>query len=446
MAFQAPRGTTDLLPPQAHALDRIQRIACSVFGLYGYGLIETPAFEQLDVFVRGIGQDTDVVGKEMFHVLSPGALAKQAEGAPLRPDDVLALRPEQTASVARAAVQHGLVPPDGATVKLWYRGTMFRAERPQKGRLREFHQVGAECLGAAGPSADAEAVVMLMHFFEECGIPRGALRLLLNSMGDAACRPAYRSQVRAFILDHAADLCPECVRRADTNPLRAFDCKNEGCRQVLADAPRITDLLCDDCAAHYASVKALLDAARVPYEEDPRLVRGLDYYTRTVFEVQADAGLGSQNALGGGGRYDGLIQEFGGRPTPGLGFAVGLERVQLVLEATGNAPDARPVPAAYLAAVDEDARPVVFALAQELRAAGLAAELDHQGRSLKSQFKQADRSGAPVVLVVGPDERAAGAARMRHMGTHEERTVALDAVVDAVKGECTATQEGDQDR
>jgi histidyl-tRNA synthetase len=428
MAFQGPRGTADLLFGQAHALNRIEQTAQAVFARYGYALIETPTFEQLDVFVRGIGEATDVVGKEMFRVFSPGALAKVAEGTPLKADEILALRPEQTAGVARAAVQHNLVPPDGATAKLWYKGSMFRAERPQMGRLREFHQVGAECLGAAEPTADAEVIIMLMRFFEACGIPREAMRLYVNSMGDAACRPAYREQVRAFILNNTSEICAECVRRADTNPLRAFDCKNPGCQAVMADAPRITDVLCEDCAAHYAQVKSLLDDADIPYTENPRLVRGLDYYTRTVFEVQVDTGLGSQNAIGGGGRYDGLLQEFGGKPTPGLGFAVGLERIQLVLEAVGTAVDASPAPAVYVAATGADTRTAAFSLARQLRDAGIATELDHQGRSLKSQLRQADKGGARLAVIAGSDELATGSVTVRDLATHEERKVLLGDV------------------
>jgi histidyl-tRNA synthetase len=432
MALRAPRGTTDLLPHQAQAFDRIQQIARAVFSRYGYSLIETPTFEQLDVFVRGIGEATDVVGKEMFRVFSSGALAKFAEKDELKPDEILALRPEQTAGVARAVVQHNLVPPESATVKLWYKGSMFRAERPQMGRLREFHQIGAECLGASEPTADAEVIIMLMRFFEACGIPRDAMRLALNSMGDDACRPAYREQVRAFIRDHTAELCPECVRRADTNPLRAFDCKNETCQRVLADAPRITDMLCAECRAHYEAVKELLDAAGIGYHEDSRLVRGLDYYTRTVFEVQVEVGLGSQNAVGGGGRYDGLMETFGGKPTPGLGFAVGLERIQLVLEATGNATSAHLAPAVYVAAVDATTRQAAFALAQRLRDAGISAELDHQARSLKSQFKQADKSGAGHVIIIGPDELAAGTVTLRALETRSERSIALSDIVETL--------------
>jgi len=305
---------------------------------------------------------------------------------------------------------------------------MFRHERPQKGRLRQFHQIGVECIGAAGPSADAEVIIMLMRFFEALGLPRGQMRLFINSMGDSACRPLYREALRAFILRSADGLCDECVRRADTNPLRAFDCKNPACAEVMAQAPQIDEALCGDCAAHYTSVRSLLDAAGVAYEENPQLVRGLDYYTRTVFEVQVDAGLGSQNAIGGGGRYDGLIEEFGGKPTPGLGFAVGIERIVLTLEAQGISVGAVPAPDVFVAAVDEEARAAAFSVAQSLRDAGTPAELDHQGRSLKSQFKLADKLGVAWVVVLGPDELASGEATLRSMKTHEERRIPLDSL------------------
>jgi histidyl-tRNA synthetase len=426
MAFKAPRGTNDLLPQQARALEELQGVAALVFARYGYELMETPLFEQLDVFVHGIGQATDVVGKEMFRVLTPAALARQAAGEKLRSEELLALRPEQTAGIARAAVQHGLVPPDGTPVKLWYKGSMFRAERPQMGRLREFHQIGAECLGAPKPTADAESILMLMSFLGACGVPSDRMRLLLNSMGDAHCRPAWREQVRSFILEHADSLCPECQRRADTNPLRAFDCKNESCQHTLEAAPRMTDMLCPECAAHYAEVKSLLDAAGQPYAEDFRLVRGLDYYTRTVFEVKATTGLGSQDALGGGGRYDGLLEGFGGRPTPGLGFAVGLERVQLLLDAIGHEAPAASKPVVYVAAAGEGTRQAAFALAQTLRDAGIATELDHQYRSLRSQFRQADKSGAAMTAIIGPDELAANKVKLRLMDSHEEHELVPD--------------------
>jgi histidyl-tRNA synthetase len=435
MALHAPRGTTDLIGRSAEAWHFMQQAAIDCFATYGYKLIETPTFEQLDVFVRGIGEATDVVGKEMFLVHSKHTLEKMAAGEPLKAEEQLALRPEMTAGVARAIVENNLVPPDSATAKFVYAASMYRHERPQKGRLREFHQIGAECVGAAEPSADAEIIIMLMQFFEGIGIPRDKMRLLVNSMGDDNCRPQYRQQVREFIMANAAGLCPDCVRRADTNPLRAFDCKNADCQAVLKDAPKITDVLCDECDAHYQSVKALLDASGVAYIEDPRLVRGLDYYTRTVFEVQVNEGLGSQSAIGGGGRYDKLIEEFGGKPTPGLGFAIGYERILMAIDAAGTYQFATYDMDVYIAAVDDSTRDAAFALALELRSAGISAELDHQKRSLKSQFKQADRSGAPFIIVVGPDELANGEVKLRSMATREETSVPIKEVTATVKAQ-----------
>ncbi|MDR2493246.1 MAG: histidine--tRNA ligase [Coriobacteriales bacterium] len=430
MQLRAPRGTNDLLPASAQAFDFLEQAAHRVFSRYGYRLVETPLFESTEVFVRGIGEATDVVGKEMFSVLSPQALARLCDGSAPKADEQLTLRPEGTAGVARAVVEHGLAASGAAPAKLWYRGSMFRHERPQKGRLRQFHQIGAECIGAASPSADAEAIIMLMRFFEEAGLASSLLRLLVNSMGDENCRPAFREEVRAFILEAADGLCDECRRRADTNPLRAFDCKSPTCKEVMAAAPRITERLCDECAGHYEAVKARLDAAGIVYEEQPLLVRGLDYYTRTVFEVQVDVGLGAQNAIGGGGRYDGLIAQFGGKPTPGLGFAVGLERIVLALEASGGIPVSPLAPQLFVAAVDADSRAAAFALACRLRDAGMRVELDHQDRSLKSQFKLADKSAAPWVAVIGPNELTVGSATLRSMSEGAEQQVRLDATED----------------
>jgi histidyl-tRNA synthetase len=310
---------------------------------------------------------------------------------------------------------------------------MFRYERPQKGRTRQFWQIGIEALGAAEPSIDAEVIAVLVRFFECAGIPAANMRLLVNSMGDEVCRPAYRERIAAYIRDHADALCEECNRRADTNPLRAFDCKNPGCIPVMAAAPLLRDSLCDDCAAHYVAVKGYLDDLGISYEEAPRLVRGLDYYTRTVFEVQVPEGLGSQNAIGGGGRYDRLMQEYGGPATPGLGFALGFERTLLAMEAAGVKVPEPPRAEVYVAAVDDSVRDRVFSLAASLRDAGIAAELDHQGRSLKSQFKQADRLGAGLVVVLGPDELASGEVTLRDMRTKLETRVPIDALVEAAR-------------
>ena len=425
-----PKGTEDLLGVDALTWSYLRDVAEQVFTPYGYQPVELPMFEQADVFVHGLGTSTDVVRKEMFTVLSPDGYKKVSSGeaSSLKADQRLALRPEGTAGTVRAAIEHSLVQQGGAPAKLWYAGSMFRAERPQKGRLREFHQIGVECLGADDPAADAEMIIMFMRFVEELGIERSSVRLLLNSMGDDACRPAYRDSVAAYIRAHGDELCEECNRRADTNPLRAFDCKNEACHAVMEGAPKISDALCDDCRAHYAQVKAYLDGAGVAYEEDPRLVRGLDYYTRTVFEVQVVDGLGAQNAIGGGGRYDKLFETAGGRPTPGLGFAAGFERLVLAMRACGAPLPEAVKPDAYVAVAEPSCAARAFALTQELRDSGFTVEADRQGRSLKGQFKQADKLGCAYAVVLGPDELASGSAKLRDLSGHEERLVPLDDV------------------
>jgi histidyl-tRNA synthetase len=417
--YRAPKGTADMLADTARAWEFLQRIAAEMFSRYGYEPVYTPLFEHTEIFQRGIGEATDIVSKEMYTFADKGNRS-------------ITLRPEGTASVVRASLEHNLTA-NGQYAKLYYSGPMFRYERPQKGRMRQFWQIGVEALNMAEPSADAEVITLLWRYFEAVGIPSSSMRLLLNSMGDEKCRPAYRDKVASFIHEHSAELCDECNRRADTNPLRAFDCKNPGCREVMGAAPLLRDEMCDECAAHYSAVKKYLDDIGIPYTEDPKLVRGLDYYTRTVFEVQADAGLGSQNAIGGGGRYDRLMEEYGGAPTPGLGFALGFERTLLAMQAAGAAVPTPALAEVYVAVVDESAREAAFGLVVALRDAGVAAECDHQARSLKAQFKQADRLGARLVLIAGPDELAAGEVTMRDMGTKEETRVSLAAAATTVK-------------
>lgn len=434
MQAQKAEGTRDLIGRDMRAWQRMQRVAAEVFEPYGFDAIETPAIEQLDVFVHGIGTSTDVVRKEMFRVFSGANFARVLEDgtdAKLKAKQRLALRPEGTAGVVRAVVENNLVPQGATPFKAYYAEAMFRGERPQKGRLRQFHQVGIEWLGAPDPAADAECIIMLMEFYRRLGFDLSRLRLLINSMGDPACRPAYRDAVRAFILDHADEMCDECRERAEINPLRAFDCKNERCHEVMQGAPLMRDNLCDECRDHYERVKRYLDAAGIAYVEDPTLVRGLDYYTRTVFEVEAPgAGVGS---IGGGGRYDGLVELEGGKPTPGVGFAVGFERAMLALEAFGVDPASDAPSCIYVANAGAELRDEVFALTHELRAAGIRTEADYQGRSLKSQFKQADKLGARLILIVGGDELAAGKVKVRDMVSHEEQLVDRSAIVEAVR-------------
>ena len=370
----------------------------------------------------------------MFRVFSGANLERvftEGTDTKLKPKQRLALRPEGTAGVVRAVVENNLVPQGSTPFKAYYAEAMFRGERPQKGRLRQFHQVGIEWLGAPDPAADDECIIMLMEFYKRLGFDLSKLRLLINSMGDAQCRPAYREQVKQFILNHADEMCDECRERAELNPLRAFDCKNDHCREVMAEAPLMGDNLCDECREHYEQVKRYLDAAGIEYVEDPTLVRGLDYYTRTVFEVEAPgAGVGS---IGGGGRYDGLVELEGGKPTAGVGFAVGFERALLALQAFGSDLGADETPCVYVANAGKELRQNVFAITQELRAAGIVTEADYQGRSLKAQFKQADKVGAKLILVLGGDELAAGKVKVRDMESHDEALVDLANVVEAVR-------------
>ncbi|MCL2379305.1 MAG: histidine--tRNA ligase [Coriobacteriia bacterium] len=412
--YAAPKGTADLLGDSARSWDTLQSTAREVFTRYGYTSIYTPIFENTEVFTRGIGEATDVVGKEMYTFEDRGGRS-------------ITLRPENTAGVVRAAIQAGLTA-NSAHAKLFYAGPMFRFERPQKGRQRQFYQIGAEGLGLDSALADAEMIMMLWDYFTTLGLKPASMRLLINSMGDEVCRPAYRIKLAAFITDNADGLCDDCVRRANTNPLRAFDCKKEACREIMDRALRLSDELCGECATHQDTVLRLLDQAGLQYELDSRLVRGLDYYTRTVFEIQVDHGLGSQNAIGGGGRYDGLFEDLGGKPTPCIGFAIGAERTVLALEAQDTAIAIDDSLCVYVAAVADEQREAALAMAMELRGRGLTALSDLQNRSLKAQFKQADRARAGHVLVLGEDEVARKGVTMRNMETKEERFVTLGSV------------------
>ncbi|MCL2808100.1 MAG: histidine--tRNA ligase [Coriobacteriia bacterium] len=427
MTYQNPPGVNDLLPESAYGIQYIIRVAAYVFKLYGYRYIETPLFEKTEVFTRGIGEATDIVGKEMYYVYPMSAIDKIGEDeGTFGALTGFSLRPEGTAGTARAVVQHNLFSPGASTAKLWYAGSMFRHERQQKGRYREFRQIGAECIGATEPTADAEVVQMLMNLFTGLGIPRTSMVLKVNSMGDQKCRPAYRDAVRNYVLTRESDFCPECLRRADNNPLRVFDCKSAACQQALDGAPRITDHLCKECFIQYEMFKALLRTSDIDYVEDHRLVRGFDYYSRSVFEVQVESGLGTQNAIGGGGRYDGLLEEYGAKHTPSLGFAVGLERILMVLEDLGVVPQMPPAARVYIAAADDEARSVAFFLTTLLRVKGAAIELDHQARSLKSQLKLADKIGVEYTVIIGSDELKKGVYSLRNMRDSTQTMVTIE--------------------
>ena len=403
-APRAPKGTYDLLPDAAARRDAMVSTAARLFAAYGYRRIVTPEFEETGLFERGVGEATDIVRKEMYTFVDKGERS-------------LTLRPEGTAPVCRAYVEHGLHKwPQ--PVKVWYYCPMFRYERPQAGRYREHYQFGVEAIGSAGPAVDAEVIALLAALFAELGV-EGA-RLNMNSMGDPACRPAYVDKLRGYLRGREGELCGDCLERLDLNPLRTFDCKVESCRAVLDEAPRIIDHLCADCGEHFDAVLELVKRAGLEPHLDFRLVRGLDYYTRTTFEFNSDR-LGAQSGVGGGGRYDGLIEQIGGAPTPGVGWGSGLERIALAMRDQPLPPSA---PDVYVVSFSDEARGAAFGVAQELRGAGLAAELDLAGRSPKGQLKQAGRSGAPLAVLLGLDELGADRVRLRTMDGGGEEDLA----------------------
>lgn len=412
--MRAPRGTRDLLPPESWVWEEVLGIAAEVFSHAGYAPIETPIFEHTEVFERGVGQSTEVVGKQMYTFQD-------------RADRSLTLRPEGTAPVMRAVLEHGLHR-GPLPVKLRYAGPMFRQERPQKGRYRQFFQVGIEAIGSDDPRVDAEVIEVGQRFYREAGV---TAHLKLNSIGhlDASCRIGYIETLRSFLESHRSDLAPEDVERSATNPLRTFDSKEEATRAVTADAPRITNHLCSACSTHFESVRGYLDSVGVAYELDPTLVRGLDYYTRTAFEWVSE-GLGSQDAVGGGGRYDGLSESLGGPPLPGIGIAPGVDRIVLARSSSQRTIG----PSAYLVGVGEEAQREAFRLAARLRARGVATELDLLGRGLKGQMKDAARTGARWAVILGDDELKDGTATVKNLERGEQETVPIERVEEMVRG------------
>jgi histidyl-tRNA synthetase len=400
---QAPRGTYDVLPEQDAARKAVDDVTRSVLGGAGYRRIETPVFEHTDLFARGVGTSTDIVQKEMYTFDDAGGRS-------------LTLRPEGTAPVVRAYHEHGLQKAP-QPVKLWYMGPFFRQEKPQAGRFREFWQIGAEAIGSDDPAVDAEAIVLLQTIMLELGVQ--AVRLRLGSLGTPATRADYRDRLIAHLRANEDRLSEEVRARIDLNPLRAFDADHPGTREVMRDAPLLLDQLAPEDAEHFAEVRARLDAAGVAYELDPTLVRGLDYYTRTVFEFTSDA-LGAQSGVGGGGRYDGLADALGLPTTPGIGWAAGVERLLL---AGDHRPEPEPVCDLYVAGLDVEA----FTLATEARRAGLNVQLELAGRSRKGQMKQADRSGARYVAILGEEGTV-----LKDMESGDQEELAPTAVVAAV--------------
>ena len=415
MLINGPRGTKDILPDTVAQWTHVEKVIRELCARYGYHEIRTPIFEHTELFLRGIGETTDVVEKEMYTFTDRGERS-------------LTLRPENTASVVRSYLQNKLYAAD-ALVKLFYIGSMFRYDRPQAGRYREFHQFGVEALGEASPAVDAEIIVLAVEFLRALGLQE--LKLHLNSVGCPKCRPVYRERLQEFFRPHLEELCADCRSRFERNPLRLLDCKNEHCHALAEDAPRITDCLCDECRTHFAEVQSYLTAAGIPFELDANLVRGLDYYTKTAFEVKYTP-LGAQSAVAGGGRYDGLVEEVGGPPTPGIGFAVGLERVLLALEKQGLLPENQEAVDVFVVALGEEARIPAFKLLYELRAAKLSAAMDFAGRSMKAQMKQANKKNARFVAILGEDEVKEASALLKDMKTSEQKKLALKDFVPAL--------------
>ncbi|WP_330329467.1 histidine--tRNA ligase [Streptomyces sp. NBC_00536] len=413
--FQAPKGTYDLLPPRSASFLAVREAIAAPLKNSGYGYVETPGFENVELFSRGVGESTDIVSKEMYTLTTKGG-------------DELALRPEGTASVLRAALQGSLHKAGLLPVKLWYSGSYYRYERSQKGRYRHFSQVGAEAIGAEDPALDAELIILADQAYRSLGLRN--FRILLNSLGDKECRPVYREALQAFL--GGLDLDEETVRRAEINPLRVLDDKRADVQKQLVGAPVLRDYLCDACKAYHEEVRALVTAAGVVFEDDEKLVRGLDYYTRTTFEFVHD-GLGSQSAVGGGGRYDGLSEMIGGPALPSVGWALGVDRTVLALEAEGVALDLPAATSVFAVALGEEARRALFATVTELRRAGIAADFSYGGKGLKGAMKDANRSGARFTVVAGDRDLAEGIVQLKDMESGEQTPVALADVVDAVR-------------
>jgi histidyl-tRNA synthetase len=418
MLTNAPRGTKDILPDTVGEWTYVEAKIRDLCSRYGYQEIRTPMFEHTELFHRGIGEGTDVVDKEMYTFTDRG-------------DRSITLRPENTASAVRAYLQNKLYG-DGSLTKLFYIGSMFRYDRPQAGRMREFHQFGVEALGEENPAVDAEIIMLAMDFLQSLGLKD--LKLSLNSVGCPKCRPVYRKVLQDFFRDKLDELCDDCKDRFERSPLRILDCKADADKPFMADAPKITDCLCEECQDHFHKVQDYLTQAGIDFELDARLVRGLDYYTKTAFEVKY-APLGAQSAVAGGGRYDGLVEEMGGKPTPAVGFATGLERVLLALEKQELLPAMDKQTDAFVVALGEAAQGPAFQLLTRLRQAGLKAGMDYAGRSMKAQMKQANKAGARFALIIGEDEVKESCVQLKDMEKSEQQKVSFDNIIDKLCAE-----------
>jgi histidyl-tRNA synthetase len=422
--IRAIKGTRDLLPPETELWNRVEAAARDVFRTYNYGEIRTPIFEETQLFARGVGEETDIVSKEMYTFQD-------------RDGESLTLRPEATASVVRAYIQHRMWERPGLT-KVYYLGPMFRRERPQKGRYRQFYQIGAEAIGSESPLVDAEMLEMLVNLLERAGLRDCELRL--NSIGDAACRPQYLERLRSELAKLSGELCADCRRRALTNPLRVLDCKVPADQPIIGRLPRVTDCLCEACREHFDTLQDILRRRGIPYTVEPRMVRGLDYYTRTTFEF-VHHGLGAQNAVLGGGRYDGLSEALGGPKAPGIGFSIGEDRFVLSLMESGTAPAAaRPdVYVVWLPAGEPAAADPAFhhadELARELRARGLVVELQPEARKIGRALELAGKLNARYALIVGENEVREGRYQLKNLETREARQLSKEEIVNVLSNE-----------
>lgn len=405
MKLTAPKGTKDILPSEIASWEKIEKTAKALCRQYGFKQIRTPEFEYTDLFVRGVGEGTDIVKKEMY------TFARNEKNS-------FTLKPEGTAPAIRAYIQNGMSN-EPQPVKLFYLTSCYRAENPQKGRMRQFHQFGCELIGSDSPLADAQVIILADAFIKKMGVEN--VKLHINTVGCPKCRKEYYEILKKFLQEKREYLCEDCLSRMETNPMRVLDCKNEKCREALANAPLMKDHLCEDCEKHFETVKKALIAAGVEYELDAHIVRGLDYYTNTAFEFIAE-GLGAQSTLCGGGRYNGLCAELGGDDSPGVGFALGIERLLLLLEEekTDNVSDL------YIAALGDSAAMEALRIQSEMIHKGLSVSTDVIGRSLKAQMKYADKLGAQFVLIIGEDELANGKYTLRNMSTKEQQEILPD--------------------
>jgi len=411
--IKAIRGFNDILPDEIGKWQFVEGVARVVFEGFGFSEIRTPIIERTELFSRSIGEATDIVEKEMYTFTDKNGTS-------------LTLRPEATASMARAYLEHQLHSLD-PVAKLYCIGPMFRYERPQKGRYRQFYQIDAEVFGVENPMVDAEVILMLLHFLKRVGLEK--LELQINSLGCRACRPRYREELKSFLSQRSFQLCEDCQRRLDTNPLRILDCKVETCQKAIAEAPRMIDFLCSECQRHFDRVKEYLGMAGLEYILNPKMVRGLDYYTRTAFEVVSYS-LGSQNAVTGGGRYDNLFQEIGGLDVPGIGFAIGMERLISLLPKEKEFIQS---PHLFIAALGEETHKEAYRLANQLHLQGIRAELDYDGRSLKSQMRRADKIKAQYVIILGEEELKRGKAVLRNMKDKFQEEIPVNNLLETLK-------------